>query len=186
MQFFFINQSDYGIKPTYLSVSKIVIPIFWLELQPVFLLLLKLSLNWITYQHTTLTTMSLSEPEKTPGMPSLPVARKHSDSNALPVTPSPLKNWGSKRPSNDNEPPCHDWKTSCMTHSTKVTEDPFIDERKSPSKSIRFGDTKIHNKTLIPVTTKMIHSAVSETNHFFERWTSSSSCQNCWCTCALS
>ena len=130
VRFFLINQSDYGIKPTYLSVSKIVSPIFLLELQPVFSLLLSLPLNRITHQHTTLTTMSSFEPEKTPDMPSLPVARKQSDLNALHVTLSPTKDCGSKRPSIDNEPPSHDWKTLCTTPPTKVMDDPFIDERK--------------------------------------------------------
>ena len=130
--------------------------------------------------------MSSSEPEKTPDMPLLPVARKQSDLYALPVTPSPTKECGSKCPSVDDEPPSHDWKTSHTTPPTKVTDDLFIDERKSLSKSVRIGDTKTHNKMLIPVTTKMIHSAVSESNHFFERWTSSSSCQSCWCSFALS
>ncbi len=129
--------------------------------------------------------MSLFEPEKTPDMPLLPVARKQSDSNAFPVTPSPTKDCDSKCPSVDIEPPSHDRKTPRMTPPIKVRDNPFIDERKSPSKSTRFGDTKTHNKMLIPVTTKMIHSAVSE-SHFFERWTSSSFCQSCWCTCALS
>ena len=105
--------------------------------------------------------MGLFEPTKTHAMPSLPVARKQSDSNALPVTPSPTKDCGSKRPFVDNEPPSHDCKMSRTTTPTKVTDDPFIDERKQPSKSVRIGDTKTHNKTLIPVTTKMIHSAVS-------------------------
>ena len=129
--------------------------------------------------------MSSSEPEKMPDMPSSPIARKQSDSNALPVTPSPTKDCDNKHPSIDNEPLSHAWKTSRMTPPTKVTDDPFFDERKPPSKSVHIGDTKTHDKTLIPVTTKMIHS-VSESNHFFERWTSSSSCQSCWCTCALS
>ena len=111
--------------------------------------------------------MSLSEPEKTPDMPSLPVARKQSDLHALPATPSPTKDCGSKRPSVDNEPPSHDWKRLRMAPPTKVTDDPLIDDRKLPSKSVRIGDTKTHNKTLIPVTTKMIHSAVNESNHFF-------------------
>ncbi len=186
MQVFLINQSDYGIKPTCLSVSKIASPIFWLELQPVFSLLLRLPMNRITHQCTTLTTISSSEPEKTPDMPSSPVARKQLDLYALPVTPSPTKDCGSKRPSVDNEPLSHDWKTSRTTPPTKVTDDPLIDERKSPSKLVCIGDTKTHNKTLIPVTTKMIHSAVSESKHFFERWTSSSSCQSCWCSFAFS
>ncbi len=120
--------------------------------------------------------MSSSKPEKMPDMPSSPVAKKQSDSYALPVTPSRSKDCGNKRPSVDNKPPSYDWKTSRTIPPTKVTDDPFIDERKSLSKSVRIGDTKTHDKTLIPVTTKMIHSAVSESNHFFERWTSSSSC----------
>ncbi len=46
----------YVIKPTYLSKSKIVSPIFQLKLQPVFSFLLSLPLNQITHQSTTLTT----------------------------------------------------------------------------------------------------------------------------------
>ena len=130
--------------------------------------------------------MSSSEPEKTPDMPSLPVARKQSDSNAFPVTPSPTKDSGSKHSFVDNEPPSKALKTSCTTIPTKVTDDLFIDERKSPSKSVCIRDTETYDKTLITVTTKMIHSAVSESNHFFERWTSSSSCQKCWCSFAFS
>ena len=130
--------------------------------------------------------MSSSEPEKTPDMPSTPIARKQSDLNALPVTPCPSEDCGSKRSSADNEPTSHDWKTLSMTPAMKVTDDPFIDERKPPNKSVPIKDAKTHDKTRIPVTTKMIHSAVSESNHFFERWTSSLSCESCWCTCALS
>jgi hypothetical protein len=131
--------------------------------------------------------MSSSEPEKTPDLPLSPVARKQSDSYALPVMPSPTKDCGSKRPSVDNEPLSHDWKMLRTTPPTKVTDDPFIDDRKpSGTLLVRIGDTKTHNKMLIPVTTKMIHSAVSESNHFFERWTSSSSCQSCWCSFAFS
>ncbi len=112
--------------------------------------------------------MSLSEPEKTPDLPSPPVARKQSDSYGLLVTPSPTKDGGSKRPSIDNESFSHDWKTLCTTPPTKVTDDPFIDDRKPPATLlVRIGDTKSHDKTLIPVTTKMIHSAVRESNHFF-------------------
>ncbi len=131
--------------------------------------------------------MSLSEPEKTPDLPPLPVARKQSDSYALPVTPSLTRHCGSKRPSIDNEPLSHDWKTLRTTPPTKVTDDPFIDERKPPGTLlVRIGDMKTHDNTLIPVTTKMIHSAVSESNHFFERWTSASSCESCWCSFAFS
>jgi hypothetical protein len=168
MRFFLINQSNYGIKPTYLSVSMIVSPIFQLELQPVFSFLLSLTLNRITHQLTILTTMSSSKPKKTPDLPSSPVATKQSDSYALPVTPSPTKDCGNKRPSIDNGPLFHDWKTLRTTPPTKVTDDPFIDERKlSGTLLVRIGDTKTHDKTLIPVTMKMIHSTVNESNHFF-------------------
>ncbi len=108
----------------------IVSPIFCLELQPVFSFLLSLTLNQITHQLTILTTMSSSEPEKMPDLPSLPVARKQSDSYTLPVTSSPSKDCGNKRPSVDNEPLSHDWKTLRTTPPTKVTDDPFIDDRK--------------------------------------------------------
>ncbi len=115
--------------------------------------------------------MSSSEPEKTPDLPLLPVARKQSDLYALPVTPSPTKDCGSKRPSVDNEPLSHDWKTLRTTPPTKVTDDPFIDDRiPSGTLLVCIGDTKntkTHDKTLIPVTTKMIQSAVSESNNFF-------------------
>jgi hypothetical protein len=131
--------------------------------------------------------MSLSEPEKTPDLPSSPVNRKQSDSYALPVTPSLTKDCGSKRLSIDNEPLSHDWKTLRTTPPTKVTNDPFIDERKpSGTLLVRIGVMKTHDKTLIPVTTKMIHSPVSESNHFFEGWMSASSCESCWCSFAFS
>ncbi len=99
---------------------------------------------------------------------SLPIASKQSDSYALPVTTSPMKDCGSKRPSVDNEPLSHDWKTLRTTPPMKVTDDPFIDDRKPPGTLlVCIGDTKTHDKTLIPVTMKMIHLAVSESNHFF-------------------
>jgi len=54
-----------------------------------------------------------------------------------------------------------------MTPPTKVTDDPFIgDDRKPPSKSVPLRDKKINEQTLIPVTMKMINSAVSEDNQF--------------------
>ncbi len=93
--------------------------------------------------------MSSSKPEKTPDLPLLPVARKRSDSYALPVTPSPTKDCGSKRPSIDNEPLSHYWKTLRMTPPTKVTNDPFIDER-NPSGTLLvcIGNTKHTTKHL--------------------------------------
>ncbi len=50
VRFFLINQSDYGNKPTYLSVSKIVSPIFLLELQFGKILFKKCKLMRITSQ----------------------------------------------------------------------------------------------------------------------------------------
>ena len=112
--------------------------------------------------------MSSFEPEKTPDMPSSPVATKQSDLNAFPVTPSPTKDSGNKHSFIDNEPPSNAFKTSCTSPPTKVTDDPFIDDRKpSATLLVRMKDTKTHDKTLIPVTTKMIHSAVSENDYFF-------------------
>jgi len=112
--------------------------------------------------------MSSSEPERTPDVSSSPIARKQCYSNAFPVTPSPMKDCGSKRPFIDNEPSFNAWKMSRTTPPTKVTDDPFIDnDRKSPSKSGSIRDKKIHEQMLIPVTTKMINSAVSEDNQFF-------------------
>jgi hypothetical protein len=111
--------------------------------------------------------MSSSEPEKTPNVPSSPIARKHRNLNAFPVTPSPTKDCGGKRPFVENEPSSNAWKTSRTTPPSKVTDDPFIDnDRKPPSKSVPIGDKKTHEQTLIPVTTKMINSAVSEDNQF--------------------
>ena len=111
--------------------------------------------------------MSLSEPERTPDVPSSPIARKQRNSNAFPVTSSPTKDCGSKRPFDDNEPPINAWKKSCKTLPTKGTDDPFIDDNRiSSSKSVPFGDEKIHKQTLIPVTMKMINSAVSDDNQF--------------------
>ena len=96
------------------------------QLQPVFSFLLSMPLNWITHQSITLTTMSLSEPERTPDVPSSPIARKQRNWNAFPVTPSPTKNCGSKHQFVDNEPFCNAWKTSHTTPPTKVTDDPYF------------------------------------------------------------
>ena len=146
--------SDYGINSTYLSVSRIGSPILSLELQPVFSFLLSLTLesNYSTTHHFN--NHEFVRTWKMPDLPSSPVASKQSDSYALLVTPSPTKDCGSKRPSIDNESFSHDWKTSCTTPPTKVTDDPFVDDRKpSATLLVRIGDTKTPDKTLIPVTT---------------------------------
>ena len=110
--------------------------------------------------------MTSSELERTPDVPSLPIARKQHNSNAFPVTPSPTKDCGRKCPFVENEPSSNAWKLLRMTPPTKVTDDPFIDDRKPPSKTVPIGDKKIHEQMLIPVTMKMINSAVSEDNQF--------------------
>ncbi len=122
-------------------------------------------LNYTSKHHFN--NHGLYEPEKTPDVPLSPIARKQPDSNAFPVTPSPMKDCGSKRPFVDNEPSSNARKTSRTTPPTKVTDDPFIDdEKKPPSKSVPIGDKILHEQTLIPVTTNMINSAVSENNQF--------------------
>ncbi len=110
--------------------------------------------------------MSLSKSEQTPDGRSSPIAKKQSNLNAFPVTPSPTKDCGSKRPFVNNGPPFNAWKKSCTTPPTKVTDDPFINDRKPPSKSVPIGDKKTHGQILITVTTKMINSVVSEYNQF--------------------
>jgi hypothetical protein len=61
--------------------------------------------------------MSLSESEKKPDMPLLPIARKQSDSNAFTATPFPMKDCGSKLSFVDNEPPSKALKTT-IPHSS--------------------------------------------------------------------
>ena len=99
-------------------------------------------------------------------MPASPESRKQSDLNVFPVTPFPTKGCVSKQPSVDNEPFFNAWKTSCTSPPTKVMDDPFIDHRKSPSKSVPIGDKTTHNKMLISVTKTMVNSAVSICNQF--------------------
>ncbi len=112
------------------------------------------------------TTISLSKPEKALAVPSSPIARKQSDLNVLPVTPSPTKDCGSKQPSVDDQPSFNAWKTSRKTPPTKMNDDPFIDARKPSSKSVPIEDKTTHSHTLIPVTTKMFKSALSKCNQF--------------------
>ena len=85
--------------------------------------------------------MSSSQPKKTSDGWSLPIAKKQPNLNAFPGMPSPTtKDCGSKRPFIDNEPPINAWKKSCTTLQTRVTDDPFIDDRKLPSKLVPIGD----------------------------------------------
>jgi len=87
--------------------------------------------------------MSSSQPKKTSDGWSLPIAKKQPNLNAFPGMPSPTtKDCGSKRPFVDNEPPINARKKSCTTPPMKVTDDPFIDKRKPPSKSVPIGDKK--------------------------------------------
>ena len=111
--------------------------------------------------------MSSAEPETTPDAPSLPVARKQPDSNVFPVTPSPMKECGSKQKFVDNKPSFSAQKSSRIISPTKVNDDPFIDNRKLSSIQDPRGDKLANSNTLIPVTTKMLKSAVSTCNNFF-------------------
>jgi len=95
--------------------------------------------------------MSSSKPSKTSDGQSLHIAKKQPNSNAFPVMPSPIKDCGSKRPFDDNEPPINAWKKSCTTLPTKRTDDPFIDDRKLPSKFSSIGEKKNANNFSHPI-----------------------------------
>ena len=84
----------------------------------------------------------MSSPEKQPSYKesSSPVGRMQSGLAALFVTPSPKKNDG-----NGNR---------------FINDEPFIDERKPSSTSAVKGVLNNGEHTLIPVTAKMIYSAV--------------------------
>ena len=84
--------------------------------------------------------------KKKPDVLSLPAARKQSDSSVLLITPSSTKDCGSNRPSVNNKPSFNAWKTSRMTPPKKVTNHPFIDDRKPSSKSVPIGDKTTHSR----------------------------------------
>jgi hypothetical protein len=96
----------------------------------------------------SLIKITMSSPKEQPSYkePSSPIGRMQSGLAALFVTPSPPKNDG-----NGNQ---------------FVDDKPFIDEKKPSSKTVVKGVLNNGEHTLIPVTTKMIHSAVWDSKRF--------------------
>jgi hypothetical protein len=90
----------------------------------------------------------MSSPDEQPSYkePLSPVGRMQSGLAALFVTPSPKKNDG-----NGNR---------------FVNDEPFIDERKPSSTMVAKGVLNSGEHMLIPVTAKMIHSAVWDLERF--------------------
>ena len=103
--------------------------------------------------------MCSSEPKKTSDGRLSPIAKNQPNLNAFPVMSSPPKDCGSKRPLVDSEPPINAWKKSCMTLPTKVTDDPFIDDKKLSSKLVPIGHKKKSKMPTISLTQfKSLHS----------------------------
>jgi hypothetical protein len=116
--------------------------------------------------------------------PLSPIGRMQSGLAASFVTPSPKKTDGKAGRAVDEEPYIDKRKLSSMTaakgdlnngSSLKKTdgngnrvldEEPFIDERKPLSTSAVKGVLNNGEHTLIPVTVKMIHSAVRDCKQF--------------------
>jgi hypothetical protein len=92
--------------------------------------------------------MTMSSPEEQPSYKEQlsPVGRMQSGLEALFVTPSPKKNDG-----NGNQ---------------FVSDEPFIDDRKPSSRTVAKGVSNYGEHMLIPVTAKMIHSAVWDSERF--------------------
>jgi hypothetical protein len=90
--------------------------------------------------------MSLPDERPSYEEPSSPVGRMQSGLAALFVTPSPKKNDG-----NGNR---------------FVDDEPFIDKRKQLSTTVAKGGSNNGEHMLIPVTAKMIHSAVWDSERF--------------------
>jgi hypothetical protein len=90
--------------------------------------------------------MSLPEEQPSYKELSFPVGRRQSGSAALFVTPSPKKNEGDG--------------------NRFVDDKPFIHKRKSSSMAVAKGVLNNGEHTLIPVTAKMIHSAIWDSERF--------------------
>jgi hypothetical protein len=90
----------------------------------------------------------MSSPEEQPPFkePSFPIGRMQSGSAASFITPSPKKNYG------DGD--------------QFVDDKPFIDKRKPSSTAVERGVLNNGEHMLIPVTARMIHSAVWESKRF--------------------
>jgi hypothetical protein len=92
--------------------------------------------------------ITMSSPNEQPSYkePLSPVGRKQSGLAALFVTPSPKKNDGNG--------------------DRFIDDEPFINERRPSSTTVAKGVSKNGEHTLIPVTAKMIHSAVWDSERF--------------------
>jgi hypothetical protein len=90
----------------------------------------------------------MSSPEKQPSYkePLSPVGQMQSGLAASFVTPSPKKNYGDG--------------------NQFVDDEPFIDKRKPSSTTVAKGVLNNGEHTLIPVTAKMIHSGVWDSERF--------------------
>ena len=84
--------------------------------------------------------------------PSSPIGRIQLDSAASFITPSPKKNHG------DGD--------QFVDGNQFVDDKPFIDERKPSSTTVERGVLNNGEHTLIPVTARMIHSAVWDSKRF--------------------
>ncbi len=105
--------------------------------------------------------MSLPDERSSYMKPSSPIGRTQSGLAALFVTPSPKKTEGRANQAVDNEPYINKRKSSRV-----VNDKPFVDERKPLTMTA--VKVNLHNgeHTLIPVTVKMIHSAVRDCERF--------------------
>ncbi len=128
--------------------------------------------------------MSLPDEQSSYMEPSSPIGRTQSGLAASFVTPSPKKTDGKADRVVDDEPYIDERKLSSTTAakgdltngpSLKQTDgngdqviddEPFIDERKPSSMTARKGNLNNGEHTLIPVTVKMIHSAVQDCKRF--------------------
>ncbi len=99
--------------------------------------------------------MSLLEERPSFEEPSSPIGRMQLGLAVSFITPSPKKNNG------DGD--------------QFVDDKPFIDERKPSSMTVQRGVLNNGEHTLIPVTARMIHSAVwNSKQFFFKRWPTAS------------
>ena len=110
--------------------------------------------------------------------PSSPILRIQLDSASSFITPSPKKNHGDGDQFVDDKPFIDERKPSNTTvergvlnngeHTGDqfVDDKPFIDERKPSSTTVERGVLNNGEHTLIPVTARMIHSAVWDSKRF--------------------
>ncbi len=119
-----------------------------------------------------LITISLPEERPSYKEPSSCVGTTQSGLAASFVTPSPKKNDGDGNPFVDDKPFINKMNPSSKTVAKGVSnnqfadDQPFINERKLSSKTVAKGVSNNGEHTLIPVTVKMIHSAVWDSEKF--------------------